>query len=143
MSIAEFDIIRRYFNARQTMRGDVILGIGDDAALLSCRPAITLVEASTSVYPDLRQSGDLLAQNLLTTCIEKLRIHHAIPAWLSLSLTLERPDQAWLQSFSKALLVMAQAQEITLIGGDTTRGPAHIMLSLVGRKHPDTNSLEN
>jgi thiamine-monophosphate kinase len=134
MPVAEFDIIRHYFTGTTGQRDDVILGIGDDAALLKCEPGIRLVEASATAYPDPHQSPVSLANNLLTTCIQGLLIQQAKPAWLSLSLTLEQPDEAWLQSFSAELLSLAQAAEITLVGGDTTRGHAHMTLSLIGHR---------
>jgi thiamine-monophosphate kinase len=136
MPVVEFDIIKHYFTASQGRRDDVILGIGDDAALMGCAPDTGLVEASASAYTDPRQSPASLADALLTTCIQKLLVRQATPAWLSLSLTLDQADETWIQSFSTELLSQAQAHEITLIGGDTTRGHGHITLTLIGHKQP-------
>jgi thiamine-monophosphate kinase len=143
MTITEFDIIQRYFTSAAPGRGDVVLGIGDDAALLSMSPTTTLVETTASSGFDEHTPPGQLAHALLSACLEQLAQHQVEPAWLTLSLTLAQPDPAWLQEFSDALLDQAHAHNIALIGGDTTRGEPRITLLLIGHTHPQAHAHGN
>jgi thiamine-monophosphate kinase len=131
--MGEFELIDRFFR-RPVRRAD--LGIGDDCALLSPRPGHqlalstdTLVEGRhfLSTVPPQRLGHKCLAVNLsdLAACA-------AEPRAFLLALSLPAVDEAWLQAFSRGLLDLADAHGCELIGGDTTRGPLAITVTVLG-----------
>lgn len=126
MSVAEFDLISRYFESLPAYGAGVALGIGDDCALLQV-PAgqqlavsiDTLVEG-THFLPNM--PADQLAHRALSACVSDLAAMGATPAWLTLALTLPESDPEWLQPFSQGLGQSMQQYGLSLVGGDTTRG---------------------
>jgi thiamine-monophosphate kinase len=56
----------------------------------------------------------------------------AEPAWFTLALTLPSFNQDWLEGFSSGLKQLADQHDISLIGGDTTRGKLTITLQVMG-----------
>ena len=134
--MGEFELIQRYFADRARPRQDVIVGIGDDCALL--RPAggeqLLAVSIDTLVEGVHFLPGSdpaWLAQRLLGAVVSDLAGMGATPAWFTLALTLPRADPLWLEPFAQALADRAAELEIALVGGDTTRGP----LTLTAQAH--------
>ncbi|MBA3773614.1 MAG: thiamine-phosphate kinase [Ramlibacter sp.] len=131
--MGEFDLIDRFFK-RPTRRN--ALGIGDDCALLS--PAVGM---------QLAVSSDMLVEgrHFLPT-IDPFRLGHkalavnlsdlaacgAKPLAFTLALALPRAEEAWLEPFSRGLLALADAHDCELVGGDTTRGPLTICITVFG-----------
>ncbi|MFT5722387.1 MAG: thiamine-monophosphate kinase [Motiliproteus sp.] len=136
MAIAEFALIDRYFNTLPGYGRGVDLGIGDDCALLTV-PAgqqlavsiDTLVEG-VHFLPDM--PADQLAHRALASCVSDLAAMGATPAWLTLALTLPKADEAWLRPFSQGLGEALQRYGLSLVGGDTTRGPRVLSLQVHG-----------
>lgn len=136
MACGEFDLIARYFNRVKPVRRDVQLGIGDDCALL--RVAETqLIAISTDTLvcgthflPDIDPAD--LAYKALAVNLSDLAAMGATPAWLSLALTLPRVEEAWLQAFSDSLFEHLDYYGMQLIGGDTTRGPLSLTMTVQG-----------
>jgi len=135
-SLSEFELIRRYFAALTPSRDDVLLGIGDDAALLKVPPGMELavsidtLVAGTHFLPDvspLRLGCKSLAVNL-----SDLAAMGAEPAWATLALTLPAVDSGWLQDFAEGFAELAGRYGVQLVGGDTTRGPLSLTLQLHG-----------
>lgn len=131
----EAAIIERYFR-RPPGREDVLLGIGDDAALLA--PPVgqalavavdTLVEG-THFYPGTDPQA--LGHRALAVNLSDLAAMGAEPAWCLLSLSLPRPDAAWLAAFSAGLLALADRHRVALVGGDTVRGPLALTVTVHG-----------
>ncbi len=56
----------------------------------------------------------------------------ARPAWALLALTLPQADPAWLAEFAAGLGALARAHDVALVGGDTTRGPLCVTVTLLG-----------
>ena len=54
MSLGEFDLIARYFT-RRAARSDLLLGVGDDAAVVSVPPDRRLVVANRDVFRPFQQ----------------------------------------------------------------------------------------
>lgn len=132
----EFDIIKAYFSDKQGGRKDVCLNIGDDCAIVSApdraRIAITtdtLVEG-THFLPDTNPAW--IAHKALVSNISDLTAMGATPAWCSLALTLPDMDEAWVASFSNAFFALADYYNVHLIGGDTTKGPLSITITIQG-----------
>lgn len=136
MSCGEFDVIARYFNRQGSSRKDVRLGIGDDCALLIpsekqylAISTDTLV-SGTHFLPDIDPAD--LGYKSLAVNLSDLAAMGADPAWVSLALTLPTVDESWLQRFSDSLFSLLDYYGMQLIGGDTTKGPLSLTLTING-----------
>lgn len=140
MPLGEFGLIGRYFQrAVLQQAGDpaaVALGIGDDAALLEPAPGCQWVISTDSLvqgvhFPEQYCPTDL-AYRALAVAVSDLAAMGARPLGFTLALTLPTADEAWLGAFSDGLAQCAVDHRISLIGGDTTRGPLNIGISVHG-----------
>jgi len=139
--ISEFSLIQRYFEQLTPKRDDVILGIGDDCALLQC-PADHLIAVSIdTLVEDVHFFADVdpltLGHKSLAVGLSDLAAMGVTPAWFTLALTLPEFDEQWLQGFSQGLAELAQQYNIQLVGGDTTRGPLSISIQVHGHVPTD------
>jgi len=131
--MSEFDLIRRYFT-RATPGAE--LGVGDDAALLRVTPGMELAESSdmlvagTHFLPDADPC--LLGHKALAVNLSDLAAMAAQPRWALLSLALPQADEAWLQQFSAGFFALAERYGVELVGGDTTRGPLNLCVTVMG-----------
>ncbi len=75
----------------------------------------------------------LLAQRALAVSVSDLAAMGATPLGFTLALTLEAANADWLRAFAQGLDQMARACSVSLIGGDTTRGPLSLTLTVFGR----------
>ncbi|MBU1447634.1 MAG: thiamine-phosphate kinase [Gammaproteobacteria bacterium] len=131
--MSEFDLIRRYFT-RPTPNTN--LGVGDDAALLTVTPGMELAVSTdmlvggTHFYLDTdpRQLG----HKTLAVNLSDLAAMGAQPRWATLSLSLPQAHDDWLQAFSEGFFALAEAHGVELIGGDTTRGPLNLSVTIMG-----------
>ena len=131
----EFDLIAR-IKARARSRPDVTLGIGDDAALLRMPPEKLLVVATDTLnagvhFPMGTAPADV-GRKALAVNLSDLAAMGAQPAWCTLSLSLPGSDAAWLDGFLDGVLALADQHGIALVGGDTTRGPLSICVTVHG-----------
>lgn len=136
MALTEFPLIDRYFRACGAARGDVRLGVGDDAALLSPAAGQELVAATDTLvagvhFPEPADAASL-GHRALAVNLSDLAAMGARPAWALLALTLPRAEPAWLAEFAAGLDELARAHEVALVGGDTTRGPLSVTVTLLG-----------
>ncbi len=137
--MGEFELIRHYFASASCARAGegVALGIGDDCALLAL-PAGEQLAISTDtlvVGVHFPESPDpfLLAQRALAVSVSDLAAMGATPIGFTLALTLPSAEPDWLAAFARGLDRMAQQCAIRLVGGDTTRGPLSLTLTVFGR----------
>jgi thiamine-monophosphate kinase len=135
MPINEFDLINR-IRARVTTRGDVVLGIGDDAAILQPPPGKQLVVTADTLntgvhFPEATKAEDIGWKSLAVN-LSDLAAMGAQPAWCTLSLSLPQADVRWLDAFIDGFLQLAVQHDIALVGGDTTRGPLSIAVTAMG-----------
>ncbi|MFS8063286.1 MAG: thiamine-phosphate kinase [Luteimonas sp.] len=137
----EFDLIAR-IRARAATRDDVILGIGDDAALLRVPPGRLLVIATDTLNVDVHFPADTAAADIgwkvLAVNLSDLAAMGAQPAWCTLSLSLPHADEAWVDKFFDGFLALARQHDVALVGGDTTRGPLSICVTVHGLVDPDS-----
>lgn len=137
----EFALINNFFERqKQAFRQDVILGIGDDCALLQVPDAHQLVVSMDTLvsgvhFPESTPAYDI-GYKALAVNLSDLAAMGATPAWFTLALTLPRVDIDWLTDFSAGLFKLAQQFNIQLIGGDTTRGPLTITIQAHGFVKP-------
>lgn len=131
--MGEFDLIRRYFT-RPTSRA--VLGVGDDCALLQpasgMQMAIStdLLVAGHHFFPDVDPRN--LGHKALAVNLSDLAACGARPLAFTLALALPNAEEAWLDAFADGLLALADAHGCELIGGDTTRGPLTICITIFG-----------
>lgn len=137
--MGEFELIRHYFAAAACARagGDVVLGIGDDCALLAVPAGEQMVISTDTLvagvhFPDPCDPC-LLGQRALAVATSDLAAMGATPIGFTLALSLPAAESGWLEAFARGLDVMAAACDMRLIGGDTTRGPLSITVTVFGR----------
>jgi thiamine-monophosphate kinase len=135
--LGEFELIRRFFmRPRAAGASGVVLGIGDDAALLEMPPGAELVAAVDAIVAGRHfpQGADArsVGHRALAVNLSDIAAMGATPAWATLALTLPGVDTAWLERFSAGLLDLADAHGVALVGGDTTRGPLTVSVQILG-----------
>ena len=134
--LGEFDLIRRYFSRIGGARSDVVLGVGDDAALLRMPADTELAAAVDTIVAGRHFPHDSDARSIghraLAINLSDLAAMGATPAWATLALTLPTADPDWLERFSGGLADLANAYGVALVGGDTTAGPLTISVQVLG-----------
>lgn len=126
----EFDIIQRYFNVAHTS-AEVLLGVGDDAAVLQLPPHERLVVSTDAFVQDVHFFANAPAESVghkaLAVNLSDMAAMGARPVACTLALGLPKQssdfDEAWIAGFSRGLLTLAAEHSCVLIGGDTTRAP--------------------
>jgi thiamine-monophosphate kinase len=136
--MGEFELIRNYFAAAPCAQpGEgVALGIGDDCALLSVASGEQLAISTDTLvagvhFPDVCDPF-LLGQRALGVSASDLAAMGANPIAFTLALTLPDVSADWLQAFARGFNDMAQGCSMRLIGGDTTRGPLSLTVTVFG-----------
>ena len=138
-AVNEFELIERYFT-RHAMSNDVVLGVGDDCAIVSPPVGRQLVmSVDTSVagrhFPEDTPAKHIATRSL-AVALSDIAAMGARAHWFMLSLTLPEADEAWLSDFSDGLLDFAAKHELNLVGGDTSRGPLSVSVSVYGSVEP-------
>jgi len=136
MSLAEFSLIER-IAARTRARADVVLGIGDDAALLQPGAGEQLVVTADTLNSGVHFPAETPAYDIgwktLAVNLSDLASMGARPSWCVLALSLPAADPAWVDAFADGFFALADAHDIVLIGGDTTRGPLSLSVTAMGQ----------
>lgn len=131
----EFEIIARYFS-RPGTRNDVVLGIGDDAALLDVPAGHALVAAMDTIVEGIHFPVGTVPQAIghraLAVNLSDLAAMGADAAWALLSLSLPRSDPSWLADFAAGFHALADRFGVALVGGDTVQGPLVITVQVLG-----------
>jgi len=131
--MGEFDLIRRYFTRPSP---GAVVGVGDDCAILQTAPGMQLAISTDMLvegrhfFPDVDPHA--LGHKALAVNLSDLAACGARPLAFTLALALPSADAAWLESFSAGLWELADAHGCELIGGDTTRGPLNLCITVFG-----------
>lgn len=136
MAISEFQLITRYLTGLGAHRDDVILGIGDDAALLS-PPSGQLLAVSTDtlvsgVHFPQDAPPESIGHKALAVNLSDLAAMGAEPAWATVALTLPEAGEEWLRAFSRGFSELARHHGVALVGGDLCRGPLSMTVHVSG-----------
>lgn len=131
----EFALIDRFF--RHPIRDRAVrIGIGDDGAVVApafgCELVLSvdmLVEGR-HFLPDVDPAT--LGHKTLAVNLSDMAAMGAKPRWALLAGALPDDDEAWLAEFARGLFALADRFDVALIGGDTTRGPRNLCLTIVG-----------
>jgi thiamine-monophosphate kinase len=137
MSLDEFGLIQRFFSRHAA---GVVLGVGDDAALVAPTPGRQLaISADTLVEGRHFFPGTdpyTIGWKSLAVNLSDMAAMGALPRWFTLCLTLPVADAVWLEGFAAGLFALADAHGVALIGGDTTSGPLAISIQIIGEVEP-------
>ena len=136
---SEFDLIDRHFR-RPPRRADVRVGIGDDAAVFAPTPGMEL-----AVSVDMLVEGRhffagtdpaRLGHKTLAVNLSDLAAMGAAPRFALLAGALPDADEDWLARFMQGFRALAERHDVELIGGDTTRGPRNLCVTVIGEVPP-------
>lgn len=136
----EFALIAQYFTRPPRDGGHLRLGVGDDCALLDL-PAGETLAISTDMLVEGRHffegtDPEALGHKALAVNLSDLAAMGATPLGFSLALALPSADANWLGGFARGLFALADAHQLQLIGGDTTKGPLNICITIYGSLPP-------
>ncbi|CAN7581285.1 thiamine-phosphate kinase [Pseudoduganella sp. LjRoot289] len=136
--LSEFDLIAEYFHRPRPVRAT--LGIGDDCALLT-----PVAGMQTAISSDMLVEGrhffagadaQRLGHKSLAVNLSDLAAMGAKPVAFTLALALPEANRDWLAGFSRGLFALADAHGCELVGGDTTKGPLNICITIFGELAP-------
>ncbi|MGH8657634.1 MAG: thiamine-phosphate kinase [Gammaproteobacteria bacterium] len=136
MALSEFEIIQRFFHRGGISRQDVALGIGDDGAVVRVADGCDLVISTDMLISGVHFSADAepidIGFRALAVNLSDLAAMGAEPAWATLVLSLPEANELWLSAFARGFFALADEASVQLIGGDITRGPLTITVSVYG-----------
>ncbi|MDP1636422.1 MAG: thiamine-phosphate kinase, partial [Gallionellaceae bacterium] len=131
--MSEFDLIKRFFTRPAP---GAILGVGDDAALLRVGEGMELAVSTDMLVSGTHFLPDadpfLLGHKALAVNLSDLAAMGATPRWATLAIALPSADEDWLRRFSDGFFVLADEFGVELVGGDTTRGPLNLCVTIMG-----------
>jgi thiamine-monophosphate kinase len=136
--MGEFELIKRYFTRPSP---GAVMGVGDDCAILQTAPGMQLAISTDMLvegrhfFPDANPHA--LGHKALAVNLSDLAACGARPLAFTLALSLPSADAEWLESFSAGLWALADAHGCELIGGDTTRGPLNLCITVFGEVRGD------
>jgi thiamine-monophosphate kinase len=132
-ALSEFELIDRFFR-RPARRA--VLGVGDDAALLAptagCELAVSvdMLVAGTHFFADV--DPESLGHKSLAVNLSDMAAMGATPRWALLAGALPDADAAWIGAFARGFFALADNYAVDLIGGDTTKGPLNLCVTILG-----------
>jgi thiamine-monophosphate kinase len=137
-TVGEFELIARYFTARGARRPEVVLGVGDDAAVVDPDPARSVVLTTDTLvagrhFPACNFPPAALGHRALAVNLSDMAAMGAEPAWALLSLTLPAVDERWVEAFAAGFSELAERCGVALVGGNLARGPLAVSVTLCGQ----------
>lgn len=145
-SPGEFDLIGKHFTRHSHLNdAAIMLGVGDDCALLQAPSPGTVLAVTTDMLVEDRHffkdvDPAKLGHKALAVNLSDLAAMGAKPIAFTLSLSLptnKASNPTWLEEFSKGLYALADHHQCRLIGGDTTAGPLNISITAFGEVPPN------
>jgi thiamine-monophosphate kinase len=134
--LSEFALIDAIRTRVNVARGDVALGIGDDAALLQVPDGQQLVACTDTLVAGIHFLPDTAPEDLgwraLAVNLSDLAAMGAAPAWALLALTLPQAYPRFVDRFAEGFAELARAHGVALVGGDTTEGPLAVTVTALG-----------
>ncbi len=134
---SEFELIRRHFTRPVTR---ALLGVGDDCALIAAEAGAAFA-ISTDMLVEGRHflagaDAAKLGHKALAVNLSDLAAMGAAPRYATLALALPEADEDWLAQFTQGFFRLADTFGVELVGGDTTRGPRNISITVIGAVPP-------
>ena len=139
--VDEFGIIRRYFT-RDAQRSDVVVGVGDDGAILKPTPGLLQVQVIDTLVEGTHFHSNMDAADIgyraVAVNLSDIAAMGAEPRWMTLALTLWDKDERWVEGFAEGLFAAATEHDVALVGGDTTAGDSVVAsVHVTGEVEPD------
>lgn len=136
MTTSEFGLIKKYFETQPIQQKNVVIGIGDDAAVVNIPTGHQLVITTDTLvsgvhFPETTTAHDIGFKSLAVN-LSDLAAMGATPAWVTLSLTLPSADENWLKEFCQGFYSLTSRYQTQLIGGDLSSGPLSITVGAFG-----------
>lgn len=135
----EFDLIS-YIKSQSQTDDSVILGIGDDAAVIQPPPDQQMVVSTDTLilgqHFDELTTAQQLGHKALAVSLSDLAAMAAKPRWVTLNLTVPELDWKWLKEFVSGFMELANLHQLNLVGGDITQGPCTISTTVFGHAQP-------
>lgn len=132
----EFELIKQFFSEQEVKRKDVLLGIGDDCAVITSTENQNIVVTTDTLVSGVHFPVDTPAKAIghkaVAVNLSDIAAMGAKPSWISLAITLPEVDDQWLQEFSSGVFELCEYYNVQLIGGDTTQGPLSITITAQG-----------
>ncbi|NMP32969.1 thiamine-phosphate kinase [Thalassotalea sp. M1531] len=132
----EFDLIKRYFAEQPVQRKDVLLGIGDDCAIVVADDkhhiAITTDTLVSGVHFFEDTDPRAIGHKSIAVSLSDLAAMGAEPSWISLAISMPSIDEDWVEQFCAGVFELSEYYNVQLIGGDTTSGPLSITVTAQG-----------
>jgi thiamine-monophosphate kinase len=133
----EFRLIDRFFSPATD---HTLLAGGDDAALLVPTPGAQLVISTDMLVEGVHflpdADAEALGHKTLAVNLSDLAAMGARPRWAFVALALPTLDESWCERFMAGFLALAGRFDVDLAGGDTTRGPRNLCVTIVGECAP-------
>jgi len=130
---SEFRLIARYFT--HPSHG-AVLGVGDDAALLRVRPGMELAVSADMLVSGTHFFADAdprrLGHKALAVNLSDMAAMGAVPRWALLAISLPAVDTRWIAQIMRGFMALARRHRVDLVGGDTTRGPLNLSVTILG-----------
>jgi thiamine-monophosphate kinase len=89
-----------------------------------------MLVSGTHFFPDA--DPYFLGYKALAVNLSDMAAMAAQPRWATLAVSLPEVDEAWLEKFSAGWFALADEHRVELIGGDTTRGPLNLCVTIMG-----------
>jgi len=132
----EFELIKQFFTEQAVKRKDVLLGIGDDCAVVSSTENQNIVVTTDTlvagVHFPLGTSPKAFGHKAVAVNLSDIAAMGAKPSWISLAITLPEVNDDWLSEFCSGVFELCEYYNVQLIGGDTTQGPLSITITAQG-----------
>jgi thiamine-monophosphate kinase len=132
----EFDLIKRFFAEQSVQRKDVLLGVGDDCAIVTTDEKHHIAVTTDTLVAGVHFFEDAeprsIGHKAIAVNLSDLAAMGAEPAWVSLAVTLPSVDENWLKEFAAGVFELTEYYNVKLIGGDTTSGPLSITVTAQG-----------
>lgn len=138
--LSENQIIELLQEHGVVQRPDVVLGIGDDGAILQPPEGQQIVQVVDAVHEGVHfpkgMRGKDVAWRAFAVNISDIAAMGALPAWATLVLSMPVADESWIRSFAQGLRDITSQFNIALVGGDTVRGPLGVAVQITGFVEP-------
>ena len=132
----EFELIKKYFTEQAVHRKDVLLGIGDDCAILAPSErqniAVTTDTLVAGVHFPHETPPRAIGHKAIAVNLSDLAAMGAEPSWVSIAITLPEIDEEWVGEFCAGVFELCEYYNVQLVGGDTTQGPLSITVTAQG-----------
>jgi thiamine-monophosphate kinase len=136
MAQSEFELIGKYFARLGAQRADVRIGVGDDGAVLMPPASREMVVVTDTLVEGVHfppgSPAISIGHRAFAVNLSDIAAMGAEPAWALLALSLPRPDEEWLAQFARAAGDLCRRHGVALVGGDTTRGPLTVTVTIIG-----------